>query len=209
MHLVVTWFELECDFDGTPRTSVERCILIWYIYNVLDCRTADCGMVVKIFGWLDGVYHEHFIMPIPVILLTSHFAICSIKCQVVDIMEIYGNFLVAFIQIRWYFREWLCTCQCESWGPQANSKNSDRETFCKSESPTWYELSLSESPLWSIFLSFVMSEWCWKELLLQIRMSTQPHLLYDLLLFLLIYLNNMRLYKTLSYRSNSFLLYWY
>ncbi len=36
-----------------------------------------------------------------------------------------------------------------------------------------------------------------------IRMSTQRVLLYDSLLFLLIYLNHIRLHKTLSYRSYS------
>ncbi len=36
-----------------------------------------------------------------------------------------------------------------------------------------------------------------------IRTSTQPPLLYDPLLFLLIYLNHFRLYKTLSYHSYS------
>ncbi len=36
-----------------------------------------------------------------------------------------------------------------------------------------------------------------------IRMSTQPILLYDRLLFLLIYLNHIRLHKALSYRSYS------
>ncbi len=36
-----------------------------------------------------------------------------------------------------------------------------------------------------------------------IRMSTQPLLLYDPLLFLLIYLNHIRLHKTPSYRSYS------
>ncbi len=34
-------------------------------------------------------------------------------------------------------------------------------------------------------------------------MSTQPLLMYDPLLFLLIYLNHIRLYKTLSYRSHT------
>ncbi len=34
-------------------------------------------------------------------------------------------------------------------------------------------------------------------------MSTQPRLLYDPLLFLLIYLNHIRLHKTLSYRAYS------
>ncbi len=44
-----------------------------------------------------------------------------------------------------------------------------------------------------------------------IRMSTQPFLLYNPLLLLLIYLNHIRLHKTLSYRSYSlyFFTYWY
>ncbi len=36
-----------------------------------------------------------------------------------------------------------------------------------------------------------------------IRMATQPLLLYDPLLFLLIYLNHIRLHKILSYRTYS------
>ncbi len=44
--------------------------------------------------------------------------------------------------------------------PQADPRNSDGETVCRSESWPCYELSLSESPpKRSIFLQFVISEW--------------------------------------------------
>ncbi len=44
---------------------------------------------------------------------------------------------------------------------QADPRNSDGETVCQSESSPCHELLLSESPpKISIFLTFVMSEWC-------------------------------------------------
>ncbi len=52
-------------------------------------------------------------------------------------------------------------------GGQADPGNSDRENVCLSESPPCHEHSLSESPpKRSIFLLFVMLEWCNKEWLL-------------------------------------------
>ncbi len=51
--------------------------------------------------------------------------------------------------------------------PPGWPNDSDWEKVCCSESPPYHYLSLSKSPpKRSTFVSFVVSEWCWKELLL-------------------------------------------